>query len=213
MTAQPDAGALRLTTLVCALAGLAGLAGCGGSGGPSAPSPPADATPPALSQAIVDLGLLTDFLPFGALLDSGQANPAYELYTSAETATVRAASAGVVVTITPNPAPQIDVEIQLRPSSASTYLLIYDHVVAPQVTVGQSVAAGQTLGQIGPFNDRGRNRNGRVELQINRGAGADTVAVCPRDFGTADFNAAHAAALARFPARGSTVCTVATVRP
>ena len=202
--------ALGATVLVSAMAG---LAGCGGSGGPSSPSPPADTTAPVLSMPVVDLGQLTDFLPFGALLDSGQANPAYELYTSAETATVRAASAGVVVNVTPNAAPQTDVEIQIRPSSASIYLLIYDHVVAPQVTVGQTVAAGQTLGQIGPFNDRGRNRNGRVELQINRGAGADTVAVCPRDLGTAEFNAAHAAALARFPARGSTVCTVATVRP
>lgn len=202
--------ALGATVLVSAMAG---LAGCGGSGGPSSPSPPADTTAPVLSMPVVDLGQLTDFLPFGALLDSGQANPAYELYTSAETATVRAASAGVVVTVTSNPAPQTDAEVQIRPSSASIYLLIYDHVVAPQVTVGQTVAAGQTLGQIGPFNDRGRNRNGRVELQINRGAGADTVAVCPRDLGTAEFNAAHAAALARFPARGTTVCTVATVRP
>ncbi len=189
------------------------LAGCGGSGGPSAPSPPADATVPVLSVAVVDLGQLTDFLPFGAVLDSGQANPAYELYTGAEAVTVRAASAGVVVNVTPNAAPQTDAEIQLRPSSASIYLLIYDHVVAPQVTVGQTVAAGQSLGQIGPFNDRGRNRNGRVELQINRGAGADAVAVCPRDLGTPEFNAGHAAALARFPTRGSTVCTVATVRP
>ena len=191
----------------------AGLAGCGGSGGPSSPSPLADTTAPVLSMPVADLGLLTDFLPFGARLDSGQANPAYELYTSVDTVTVGAASAGVVVAVTPNAAPQTDVEIQLRPSSASTYLLIYDHVVAPQVTVGQTVAAGQVLGQIGPFNDRGRNRNGRVELQINRGAGADAVAVCPRDFGTAEFNAGHDAALARFPARGSTVCTVATVRP
>jgi len=210
MTAARDVDALRLISLVCALAG---LTGCGGSGGPSSPSPPADTTAPVLSVPVVDLGLLTDFLPFGAPLDSGQANPTYELYTSVETATVRAASAGAVVNVTPNAAPQTDVEIQLRPTSASTYLLIYDHVVAPQVTVGQTVAAGQALGQIGPFNDRGRNRNGRVELQINRGAGADAVAVCPRDFGTADFNAAHDAALARFPARGSTVCTVATVRP
>ncbi len=199
--------------VICLLATGAALAGCGGSGGPSSPSPTADATPPVLSATIVDLGQLTDFLPFGALLDSGQANPAYELYTSADTATVRAANAGVVVAVTPNAAPQTDAEIQLRPSSASTYLLIYDHVLTPQVTVGQTVTAGQTLGRIGPFNDRGRNRNGRVELQINRGAGADAVAVCPRDFGTAEFNAAHDAALARFPARGSTVCTVATVRP
>jgi Peptidase family M23 len=210
MTTHARGGALQLSVLVWSLTG---VTGCGGSGGPSGPSLPADATAPVLSVTVMDLGLLTDFLPFGALLDSGQANPAYELYTSADTATVRAASAGIVVAVTPNAAPQTDAEVQLRPSTASTYLLIYDHIVAPQVAVGQTVAAGQTLGQIGPFNDRGRNRNGRVELQINRGAGADAVAVCPRDFGTADFNAAHAAALARFPARGSTVCTVATVRP
>ena len=201
--------AISVTALCC----LAGLAGCGGSGGPSAPTAPVDSAAPVLSMPIVDLALVTDFLPFGVLLDSGQANPAYELYTSVETVTVRAASAGVVVNVTPNAAPQTDVEIQLRPSSSSTYLLIYDHVVGPQVAVGQTVAAGQTLGQIGPFNDRGRNRNGRVELQVNRGAGGAAVAVCPRDFGTADFNAAHAAALARFPNRGASVCLAATVQP
>lgn len=200
-------------TVTALVACLSGLSACGGSGGPSAPSPPAESAAPVLSIPVVDLALITDFLPFGALLDSGQTSPAYELYTSVDTATVRAASAGVIVNITPNAAPQTDVEIQLRPSTASTYLLIYDHVVGPQVAVGQTITAGQTLGQIGPFNDRGRNRNGRVELQVNRGAGAAAVAVCPRDFGTADFNAAHDAALARFPNRGGSVCLAATVRP
>ncbi len=202
--------AVRVTALVSCLAG---LSGCGGSGGPSAPSPPAESAAPVLSVPLLDLALVTDFLPFGARLDSGQVSPAYELYTSVDTATVRAASAGVVVNVTPNAAPQTDVEIQVRPSGASVYLLIYDHVVAPQVAVGQTIAAGQALGQIGPFNDRGRNRNGRVELQINRGGSGAAVAVCPRDFGTVDFNAAHDAALARFPNRGASVCLAGTVQP
>lgn len=162
---------------------------------------------------VVDIGQVTDFRPFGAPLGTERVNPSYELWTTTGTAMIRAASAGVVVNVQPNPAPETDFEIHLRPSSTSIYLLVYDHIVGPQVTSGQAVAAGQTLGQIAPFNDPGHSRNGRVELQINRGAGADTVAVCPRDFGTAEFNAAHDAALAMFPARGSIVCVTATVKP
>lgn len=185
----------------------------GSSGGPSAPSPAVDTVAPVLSVPIVELGQLTDFLPFGALLDSGRANPAYELYTGVENVAVRAVSPGVVVQVTQNVAPQTDYEIHLRPSSASIYLLVYDHVAVPQVTVGQTVTAGQVLGQIGPFNDRGRNRIGRVELQINRGSGAAAVAVCPKDLGTAEFNALHDAALALFSTRGTSVCLSGTVVP
>ena len=58
-----------------------------------------------------------------------------------------------------------------------------------------------------------RNRNGRVELQIDRGGSGAAVAVCPRDFGTVDFNAAHDAALARFPNRGASVCLAGAVQP
>lgn len=192
-----------------ALLSLAAVAACGGS--TSAPSG-TDSAPPVLSTPIIDLAQLTDFLPFGLPLNPPQLNPTYELYTAGDTLIVRAASAGIVAEIAPNPAPQTDMEVRIRPTSKSIYLVIYDHLTALQVSTGQSVTAGQTLGQIGPFSDRGRNRNGRVELQINRGTGSDTVAVCPRDFGTAEFNAAHDAAFARFPDQGP-ICSVDTVKP
>ena len=176
------------------------------------PSTGTDSTPPVLSVPIIDLSQLTDFLPFGSDL-GGHLNPAYELYTSPDTVTVLAASPGVVVDIQPNGAPQTDLEIHIRPTSGSIYLLVYDHLISPQVTVGQSVTAGQALGRIGPFFVAGPHRIGRVELQINRGNGSATVAICPRDFGTAAFNAAHDAALAMFPARGPNVCLSETVVP
>jgi hypothetical protein len=184
------------------------VADCHSSTSPSG----SDSTPPVLSAAIIDLAQLTDFLPFGASLGDHQ-NPAYELYTGSDTLMVQAASPGSVDVIEANPAPQTDFEIRIRPSAQSIYLLIYDHIVAPQVSVGQTVSAGQTLGQIGPFNDHGRNRNGRVEIQINRGTGADTMAICPRNFGTADFNALHAAAFLRFPGQGIDICIGETVKP
>ena len=197
----------------CALAGLmvvAGLAACGGSS--TSPSG-TNSTPPVLSVPVIDLSLLTDFLPFGTPLGGTQLSPTYELYTDLTTVTVQAATPGIVEAIMANPAPQTDLEIHIRPTKDSPYLVIYDHVLSPQVSVGQSVTAGQTLGQIGPFSDPGRHRNGRIELQINRGSGTDTVAICPRNFGTAAFNAAHDAAFALFPGQGISICLADTVRP
>jgi hypothetical protein len=166
-----------------------------------------------LSSPIVDLSLLTDFIPFGAEISAGVKNPTYELYSEQTTVPVRAASPGTVVAVFANPAPQTDLELHIRPTSNSAYLVVYDHVLSPQVQVGSVVTAGQTLGTIGPFSDPARNRNARVELQVNNGTGAMAFAVCPRSLGTAAFNAAHDAALARFPARGTTTCLVDTVRP
>ena len=171
-----------------------------------------DSTPPVLSVPMIDLALLTDFLPFGADL-GGHTSPTYELYTSLDTVTVHAVTAGIVERIFHNEAPNTDYEILIRLTNQSIYRIDYDHVRSVQVSVGQAVTAGQAIGQIGPFSDAGGHRNGRVELQINRGNDAGTLAFCPRDFGTAEFNAAYAAAFSRFPVRGTSICIVDTVTP
>jgi len=160
---------------------------------------------PVLSVAVVDLSLLVDFQPFGFAL----VNPTYKFYTTGDTTSVRAAGPGTVVNILANPAPDGDWEVHVRPPDAADYLVIYDHVVLLQVVVGQSVSAGQVMGRIAPWVPG----KGFTELQVNRGTGANTLALCPRQFGTADFNAAHDAALARFPTRGATVCLADTIRP
>jgi len=179
------------------------VAACNGTSAP----PPIDAAVPVLSVPIVDLALLNDFLPFGASRTPGRLNPTYELRTTGDTAFVRAAGPGTVINILANP--EADSEIHIRPSGAANYLIIYDHVVSLQIVMGQSVAAGQVLGRIGPWVPG----VGRIELQVNRGSGQIAVALCPRDFGTADFNAAHDAAFGRFPARGAKVCVASSVQP
>lgn len=160
---------------------------------------------PVLSVPIVEVTLLYDFKPFGF----GGTNPTYDLYTNGDTMSVRAAGPGTVVNILANPAPDNDAEVHIRPPGAPDYLVIYDHVVSLQVGVGQSVTAGQVVGRIGSWVP-GR---GHTELQLNRGGGQRTVALCPREFGTVDFNAAYDAALARFPARGASVCLASSVQP
>ena len=198
---------LRVTAL--ALGGV--LAACGRTpttASAEAPPPPSPRTAvPVLSVPVVDMALVNDFLPFGMILSSGRVNPTYELRTPPD-AVVRAAGPGVVVNILSQPVPDGDFEIHVRPPDAAEYLVIYDHVVTLRVAVGQSVAAGQVLGSVGAFA-----RVGRTELQVNRTSGAATAALCPRQLGTAEFNAAHDAALARFPGRGSNVCLATSVEP
>ncbi len=183
----------------------ASLAACGGGSASPTPVPSSAASVPVLSVPIVDLALLYDFKPFGF----GGTNPTYNLYTNGDTLSVRAAGPGTVVNVLANPAPDNDSEIHVRPPGAPDYLVIYDHVVSLQVAVGQSVTAGQVLGRIGHWVPG----LGHTELQVNRGSGQSAVALCPRDFGTADFNDAHDAAFARFQARGAGVCLTSSVQP
>lgn len=179
------------------------LAACKGT----STSPPIDASLPVLSVPVVDLARLNDFLPFGLSSSPGRLNPTYELRTTSDTVSVRAAGPGTVINILANP--EGDSEIHMRPSGAADYLIIYDHVVALQIVLGQSVSAGQVLGRVGLWVPG----VGRTELQVNRGSGQSAVALCPRDFGTAAFNAAHDAAFGRFPARGASVCLTNLVQP
>jgi hypothetical protein len=75
------------------------LAACKGT----STSPITDVSVPVLSVPIVDLALLKDFLPFGFSLSPGRLNPTYELYTTGDTAFVRAAGPGTVINILVNP--------------------------------------------------------------------------------------------------------------
>jgi hypothetical protein len=154
----------------------------------------------------VELALLNDFLPFGSS-SAGRVNPTYELRTIGDTMSVRAAGPGTVIDIMTNP--ESDLEVHIRPPDAPDYLVIYDHLVALQVAAGQSVAPGQVLGRIGNFLPG----VGRTELQVNKGSNQDIVARCPREFGTASFNAAHDTAFSRFPSRGASVCLTDSVKP
>jgi len=77
-----------------------------------------------------------------------------------------------------------------------------------QVSVGQTITAGQQIGTVGTLN----NGRGRTELQINRTDATPVLAHCPANFGTPAFNDAFRAEALRLNG-SSTVCTVETVRP
>jgi hypothetical protein len=169
--------------------------------------PAPDEPPPVLSQPMIDLGHVVEFLPFGATLSgSGALNPAYELRTDVDTVQVVAVSAGVVVAIRAND--QGDSEIEIRPTRDSIYAVIYDHVREAAVGVGTSVQPGTVLGRIGSWSAP----QGRTELQINRD-GNPTLAHCPAQFGTAEFNTAHVDAMNRTPSPSPSVCLRDSVVP
>ena len=178
------------------------LISCGGGDNTG----PSNTSPPVLSVPIVDLSQVTDFLPFGYRLRPGVLNPAYELITASDTLSVLAATAGKVTMIASNPFPQNDSEIHIQASSDPSYLIVYDHLISLRVGVGAQVTAGQVIGRIGP----GEAGRGRTEIQVNQN---NAIHICPRSLGSASFNAAHDVAMARFPARGSSVCLMNTIVP
>ena len=199
----PDHGSSRcLVRTILVTLGIT-VAACSGT----STSPPIGTAAPVLSVPIVDLALVNDFLPFGFSQSPGRLNPTYEIRTVSDTVSVRAAGPGTVISILANP--EGDSEIHIRPADAPDYLIIYDHVASPQIGMGQSVTAGRILGRIGPWVPG----IGRTELQVNRGNGQNAVALCPKDFGTAAFNAAHDATFGRFPTRGASVCLTTSVQP
>ncbi|MGQ0733195.1 MAG: hypothetical protein ACT4QD_06010 [Acidobacteriota bacterium] len=181
--------------------------------------------PPVLSVTIVDLSGAYDpatsrlgslnctfrfptdpndrwcFGAFGAVIGTGgKASPSYD-YKVAVNALVSAATSGIVTRIDADTSPLYpgEFEIETRTSLASSYLVIYDHVKYVQVGLGQAVAPGQILGTAG-IHRSNPSVYGRVELQINqitqRTPLIQSVSLCPRPFGTPQFNAVNDAALA-----------------
>lgn len=183
------------------------LAGCGQQSD-SDDLGPENETPPVLSIPMIDLSHVVVFLPFGLSLSSGVQNPAYEFITDDPSLEVIAVTPGVVARILANPQEQGDSEIHVTASSSSNYVIIYDHVKDLRVAEGQPVEAGAPLGTTGNAS----GTQGRTELQINRSGNPD-VAVCPRDLGTEQFNAAHDAALAASGSPHTSVCLASTVLP
>jgi len=172
------------------------LSGCSDSTEPTAP--------PVLSVPSVDLATVETFIPFAAPLPgSGVLNPAYEMVVADTAQNVFAATDGTVVAVTQNS--QGDYELHVRPLGSRGWLVIYDHVLAPVVAVGQTITPGTVLGRVGLWSES----HGRVELQINRGNDS----ICPRDLGTPGFNDAHEAAFAGLSQDPSwtSVCLAETV--
>jgi hypothetical protein len=156
---------------------------------------------------MIDLAHVVELLPFGAALPgSGVLNPTYELRTDDDTLDVVAVSPGVVVAIRGND--QGDSEIETRSSGDSIYAVIYDHVRELDVAVGASVQPGTVLGRIGAWSPG----QGRTELQINRD-GSPTLALCPVQLGTPQFNTAHFDAMVATSPTATTLCVRDSVVP
>lgn len=165
-----------------------------------------DTTPPVFSSTFVNPDLAVMFYVFGPPLPSGVLNPTWEIETPDGSAQVTAVAPGWVVSVTDTS--QGDHSVFILPNENSAWVVAYDHVRNVTVQRGDTVAAGQLLGNVGVIG----NGHGRTELQINRLGTTPQLAHCPTEFGTDAFNAAYAAASQRV--NGSpTVCTTDTVVP
>jgi hypothetical protein len=144
-------------------------------------------------------------------------------YKVAAGSAVFAATSGTVISIAAHlDEPELPGEFQFetRSSSGAQYQVLYDHVRTPVVAVGSVVAPGSLLGIAGVH--RSNPAQGRVELQINHITQVRptivNVAVCPKNFGTPQFNQLNEAALAAHnsgnPGYGSpAVCVANQVSP
>ena len=138
-----------------------------------------DTIPPVISVPPIAIDHIDTFIPFGADLTPTQKNPAIEYFTDQANVSVRSVSEGVVVDIRGNPNID-DYEIWVRPSDLSKWLIIYDHILNIEVSIGDQIAINQTIGTVGV--------NNRTELQINDN---QNLAYCPLQFGTDSFTQQH----------------------
>lgn len=157
-----------------------------------------DKTPPVLSVTPVDISTVVRIIPFGADLSPVQKNPAFEYYVNDTSVPVRSVCAGYVDNIMLNDNFP-DYEVWIRTSSASVYMLIYDHILDLRVGKGDQVIAGTVLGKVGEGK--------RTELQINKSdRKTGELSYCPFDFATDDF-------ISRHKQFTDTWCLTETVRP
>ena len=169
-----------------------------------------------LSGLVVSLDHVVGFGPFGESLGGTRQSPAWTIITSSPLDSVYAVSPGVVIEILVNDPARPDREIHVR-GARSQYRVIYDHVEGVAVSVGSVINVGTYLGHLGEYV----GGKGWVELQINDEhhypasfadlAGA--LALCPLQFGTAAFNAAHQVAYDGAPLHPGGLCLASTVVP
>ncbi|WP_299314276.1 peptidoglycan DD-metalloendopeptidase family protein [uncultured Aquimarina sp.] len=138
-----------------------------------------DQTQPSFTITPIAMDQVSSFIAFGESLTPTQQNPAIEYFTSQSNIQVRSVSDGVVEDIRLNINID-DFEVWIKPNNNSRWLIIYDHVLDINISIGDQVNAGQTIGIIGIGN--------RTELQVND---VQNVAHCPLQFGTQSFVQQH----------------------
>ena len=138
------------------------------------------------------------FHAFGSSTVPGKRSPSYD-YKTVAGAMVVAATAGTVTRIDAESNPLYPGEFEIETRANASYLVIYDHVKNVTVGLGSIVSPGSPHGTVG-IHTSGPTVWGRVELQVNRitqlQPTIQSVAVCPRDYGTPSFNGRNDAALA-----------------
>lgn len=118
---------------------------------------------------------LKGFYVFGDALPGGRQNPNFEFASLQPTTEVIAAIDGVVVNIKEQTEVGVtDNEVFIQPKEGSAWTVGYDHLVNIKVKRGDSVKAGDVLGNPAPQN----NGAYRFELQINKDT-ASTTHICP----------------------------------
>lgn len=117
---------------------------------------------------------LKGFYVFGEPLEGGRLNPNFEFASVKDGAKVVAAIDGVVTFIKEQPETG-DTEVFLQPKENSMWTVGYDHLTNVTVKKGDTVKAGDPLGEAAKQNNGVR----RFELQINRDVNGTTTHVCP----------------------------------
>jgi hypothetical protein len=185
---------------------------------------PTTAQPPVFSVTPVDIAydpsdesygdiafIQPVITPFGYDLGNNQHMPGIEYFT-VPGAPVRGVTEGIVDTIFENPV-EGDYTVYVVSIPGSDYLVIYDHIIDPAVSVSSFVVPGDTIGQAGNWNDSMR----RTILQVTTGEGNDRRSICPLNFGDEAFNAAHSQLLEeynrRFPPGHSSFCLLNVIGP
>ncbi|MDQ5972230.1 MAG: hypothetical protein QG553_389 [Patescibacteria group bacterium] len=117
---------------------------------------------------------LKGFYIFGEKLDDTRKNPNFE-YASLKTGTKAVAAIDGTVTFVKLQNDSNDYEVMVQPKDGSAWTIGYDHLVKLTVKQGDTVKAGDPLGEPNVQN------NGllRFEVQINKDADGQTTHYCP----------------------------------
>lgn len=117
---------------------------------------------------------LKGFYVFGDSLSGGRQNPNFE-FASLKDGTKAVSAIDGVVTFIKEQSETSDFEVFVQPKDDSAWTVGYDHLVNVTVTKGQTVKAGDVLGEPAEQN----NGLTRFEVQINKDEGGETTHYCP----------------------------------
>lgn len=120
---------------------------------------------------------LKGFYVFGDSLSGGRHNPNFE-FASLKDGTKAVSAIDGVVTFIKEQSETSDFEVFVQPKDGSAWTVGYDHLVNVTVTKGQTVKAGDVLGEPAEQN----NGLTRFEVQINKDLEGETTHYCPTTF-------------------------------